>query len=195
MKQLDTQRLINLALSKRQLSFFVINCCREMIWDKIPDCLELYIDGLCSKGPILNLRENILSDIITKSSLLDTLLFGIDIIVSDKMFDYSEDLSAFLFYLRVDNVNRKNHDEQQHKILNDILVPRKVRSHLLSADICGLAKEIYEKNDWGLIPILRDALQDANFPVEYINHLKEPYHRRGCWVLEKLKNESTEQFS
>jgi hypothetical protein len=49
-----------------------------------------------------------------------------------------------------------------------------------------LARLIYESGDFGALPILADALQDAGCDdQELLAHCREPgAHVRGCWVLD-----------
>jgi hypothetical protein len=50
-----------------------------------------------------------------------------------------------------------------------------------------LARQMYESRDFGAMPILADALQDAGCENEDIlNHCRDPKqpHVRGCWVVD-----------
>jgi hypothetical protein len=50
----------------------------------------------------------------------------------------------------------------------------------------SLAKQMYEAREFGAMPILADALQDAGCDNEdVLNHCREPeQHVRGCWVVD-----------
>jgi hypothetical protein len=51
----------------------------------------------------------------------------------------------------------------------------------------ALARQIYESRDFGAMPILADALQDAGCANEDIlSHCRDPkqVHVRGCWVVD-----------
>ena len=50
----------------------------------------------------------------------------------------------------------------------------------------SLARQIYESRDFGAMPILADALQDAGCDNEDIlHHCRESGpHVRGCWVID-----------
>jgi hypothetical protein len=50
----------------------------------------------------------------------------------------------------------------------------------------SLARGMYESRDFGAMPILADALQDAGCEDEQVlNHCREPGpHVRGCWVCD-----------
>jgi hypothetical protein len=50
----------------------------------------------------------------------------------------------------------------------------------------SLAKQMYESREFGAMPILADALQDAGCDSDdVLSHCREPgEHVRGCWVLD-----------
>jgi hypothetical protein len=50
----------------------------------------------------------------------------------------------------------------------------------------ALARQAYQSEDFSLLPILADALQDAGCDNEYIlDHCRGPGpHARGCWVID-----------
>jgi hypothetical protein len=51
-----------------------------------------------------------------------------------------------------------------------------------------LARQMYESRDFGAMPILADALQDAGCEDEQVlSHCRDPGpHVRGCWVVDLL---------
>ncbi len=51
-----------------------------------------------------------------------------------------------------------------------------------------LAKQMYESRDFGAMPILADALQDAGCDcADVLDHCRGPGpHVRGCWVLDRV---------
>jgi hypothetical protein len=51
-----------------------------------------------------------------------------------------------------------------------------------------LARQMYDSRDFGAMPILADALQDAGCEDEQVlNHCREPGpHARGCWVCDAV---------
>ncbi len=51
----------------------------------------------------------------------------------------------------------------------------------------SLAKQMYESREFGAMPILADALQDADCDNDYLlNHCRDAnqVHVRGCWVVD-----------
>ena len=51
-----------------------------------------------------------------------------------------------------------------------------------------LAQQMYESRDFGAMPVLADALQDAGCDNDdVLNHCRGPGpHVRGCWVVDLL---------
>ena len=57
----------------------------------------------------------------------------------------------------------------------------------------SLARGMYEARDFGAMPILADALQDAGCDSDDIlNHCRDPnqVHVRGCWVVDLVLGKS-----
>jgi hypothetical protein len=52
----------------------------------------------------------------------------------------------------------------------------------------SLARQMYESRDFGAMPILADALQDAGCDnTDLLNHCRGPGpHVRGCWVVDLI---------
>jgi hypothetical protein len=52
--------------------------------------------------------------------------------------------------------------------------------------VVALARQVYESRDFGAMPILADALQEAGCDSEDIlDHCRaEGHHVRGCWVVD-----------
>jgi hypothetical protein len=65
-----------------------------------------------------------------------------------------------------------------------VVFPRKWRTDTAVT----LARQMYESRDFGAMPILADALQDAGCDSEDIlNHCRDPgEHVRGCWVVDLI---------
>ena len=80
----------------------------------------------------------------------------------------------------------------QYGLLGDIIgnpfAPVAVDPRWLTSSVMALALAAYDGRDFGLLPILADALEDAGCDDEGIlNHLRgEGPHVRGCWVLDLL---------
>lgn len=62
-----------------------------------------------------------------------------------------------------------------------------------SSAVVALAKQMYDARDFGAMPILADALQDAGCENEHVlNHSRDTAanHVRGCWVLDGVLGKS-----
>jgi hypothetical protein len=62
-----------------------------------------------------------------------------------------------------------------------------------STTAVGLAQSMYESRDFGAMPILADALQDAGCEDDAIlSHCRDPKqpHVRGCWVVDLVLGKS-----
>ncbi len=59
-----------------------------------------------------------------------------------------------------------------------------------TADVRAIAQEMYDSRDFGAMPILADALQDAGCDdADVLNHCRKPgEHVRGCRVIDKVLN-------
>jgi hypothetical protein len=61
-----------------------------------------------------------------------------------------------------------------------------------TSTVRDLARTMYEAHEFGVMPILADALQDAGCDDEQIlNHCRGArWHARGCWVLDAILGKS-----
>jgi hypothetical protein len=57
-----------------------------------------------------------------------------------------------------------------------------------TSTVLAIAREMYESRDFSAMPILADALQEADCDNDDIlNHCRAPNpHARGCWVVDAL---------
>ncbi|MBM3980916.1 MAG: hypothetical protein FJ304_11635 [Planctomycetes bacterium] len=55
-----------------------------------------------------------------------------------------------------------------------------------TSTVLALARQMYDAREFGAMPILADALQDAGCDNDdVLNHCREPGdHVRGCWVCD-----------
>ena len=62
----------------------------------------------------------------------------------------------------------------------------------LTSDVLALARQMYESRDFGAMPILADALQDAGCDnTDVLNHCRgDGPHVRGCWVVDLVLGKS-----
>lgn len=58
-----------------------------------------------------------------------------------------------------------------------------------STDAVGVARRIHEARDFGAMPVLADALQEAGCDRDdVLTHCRDPHqtHARGCWALDRV---------
>lgn len=54
-----------------------------------------------------------------------------------------------------------------------------------------MARDIYDKDDWRVAPVLADLLEDAGYPGRgLIAHLRQEGHIRGCWAIDHILGRS-----
>jgi len=55
----------------------------------------------------------------------------------------------------------------------------------------AIARDLQEREDWSLLPILADALEDIGCVDDWLlTHLrKHPQHETGCWALRFVLDE------
>src|SRR5205807_3516366 len=78
------------------------------------------------------------------------------------------------------------------EVAGDPFTPVTFRAEWRTGTAVALANEMYETRDFGAMPILADALQDAGCDSEdVLNHCRHPgTHVRGCWVVDLVLGKS-----
>jgi hypothetical protein len=73
-----------------------------------------------------------------------------------------------------------------HDIAGNPYRPAKFKPHWRTDTVTVLARQMYNSRDFGAMPILADALQDAGCDNEQVlTHCRnEGEHVRGCWVVD-----------
>jgi hypothetical protein len=85
-----------------------------------------------------------------------------------------------------DHIARQRLYPAYREIAGPMVTPTFSRSWRTST-VLSLAQQMYESRDFGAMPILADALQDAGCDNEDIlNHCRDTNatHVRGCWVID-----------
>ena len=73
--------------------------------------------------------------------------------------------------------------------------PRFVPPEWRTDTVVALARQMWDARDFGAMPILADALQDAGCDRDdVLDHCRDPKarHNRGCWVLDAVLGGLTE---
>lgn len=80
--------------------------------------------------------------------------------------------------------------QAQAAIVRDVFRPHRPTAEpaWLTSTVIALAKGIYHDRAFDRLPILADALQDANCDfADLLNHCREPgEHVRGCWAVDLI---------
>lgn len=204
MDAITEHTLKKLNLSRRQLQFFAVNCCEQILNSVTPEFRiglsrsESFIDGFGDRSMIESFKTS--ARLYYNHSSFEWVravycVFG-SVLAKDTYFipefsRYDESVCYYtdgaIFFCRDVSLHNKIFMDFQHTILNDLIKPLNL-IFTNNPDVQSLADEIYQDKNWNLISILRDALIDYKFDDRFIEHLNEPYHRRGCWVLEVLKS-------
>ncbi len=80
----------------------------------------------------------------------------------------------------------------QARLVRDLVAnpfrPATLHPSWLTPTVTGLARAIYEEQDFGRMPILADALEEADCNNQDLrSHCRGPGpHVRGCWVVDAL---------
>ena len=71
---------------------------------------------------------------------------------------------------------------------NPFREPPALKKAWRTGDAASVAKQIYESREFGGMPILADALEEAGCTdADILSHLRSPGpHVRGCWVLDLI---------
>jgi hypothetical protein len=73
-----------------------------------------------------------------------------------------------------------------HDIFGNPFRPITFSSSWLTSTVLSLAQQMYDSRDFSAMPILADALQDANCDnADILNHCRSAtVHTRGCWTVD-----------
>jgi hypothetical protein len=204
--------LLRPRLSDRKLRLFQVACCRRM-WDIIPDdrwrelviVAERYADKeatdkmriaarnrLCDPYSPRDIHGNALhaaGQAARKTMEREKFLKygGADVVVGEAARSASdpaliEERYAVAFY---------SEHQAEADFLRDIFgnpfhkLPT-IKKGWLTDTVMAITRQMYESRDFGAMPILADALQDAGCDnEEVLDHCRGPGpHVRGCWVVD-----------
>jgi hypothetical protein len=200
----------------RKWRLFGAACCRHAITltpdarlETLAACAEHYADGLVTWDDVKNARRDIL--LIRKQ--LGARFFGPD----EVMYDVLEALDvatkqtstaplgachkaqlAFAAVSRPDyDAGLRRAEPEQVLLIRDIFGnpfrPVALDPAWRTSTAVALAQQMYDARDFGLMPILGDALQDAGCENEDIlTHCRDANgtHVRGCWVVDLVLGKS-----
>jgi hypothetical protein len=192
----------------RQCRLFAVACCRR-VWASLPDLrsraavltAERYADGGASAGDLAAAQQGA-SNAFTRNRKNSRHRIAAHAAILTVILDFNPGQARVVagfaaLSLRQPHALSDSEDpaiasenEFQTRLLRDIF-GNPFRSVAFSPDwrtstVVALAQQMYESRDFGVMPILADALQDAGCDSDDIlDHCRAPGpHVRGCWVVD-----------
>jgi hypothetical protein len=200
--------LANLS-NARRLRLFGCAVCRRMWALMLDDCRaavetsEAYADGLISEERldlISAAAEEAWEDIITEPDGMGSVAADIAHAAS---YASSPTLSLPVLAEAIDAVfearggHLNEESAEQAALLRDIFGnpfrPVSFSPVWRTDTAVSLARQMYEAREFGAMPILADALQDAGCDsADILAHCRDPHatHVRGCWVVDLVLGKS-----
>jgi hypothetical protein len=160
---------------------------------------ELYADGRASDEDLLAVYEGVQSAELTPGSASGAAAF-ICLDIPDVPMS-AEERRAFIIDTVVTGAIRFPKDTWQQnlrrcQLLRDIFGnpfhPITFDPSCYAAKRIAIAQSIYDYHNFGHLPILADALEDAGCDnADILNHCRQPgEHVRGCWVVDLVLGKS-----
>jgi hypothetical protein len=180
----------------RRLRLYATATCRA-VWDQfpLPECqalieaVEQYTEGECGWARVVGLRRALQQMASARAAAWQRTAGGLKAWMYAKAAGYCADnrpmILSMVYSLDMPRVNVR-----QSSLVRDIFANpfRTVAcSKTWGTDTAVLlARQMYEWRDFGAMPILADALEDAGCDNEEIlRHCRGPGpHVRGCWVVD-----------
>lgn len=210
---LDRERLLQFLqdrTSLRKLRLFAVACCRQQ-WELFPhepdrraiEAAELFADGAVSveelqriAGPLNppRLKPSRSKEGQYLADAVGPLVFGNEAfswrMAHGVAISVSGAVSARLGEYTREFLASERDAFPQITMLHDIVghpfYPEVVEPTWLTSTVIDLARTMYESRDFSAMPILADALQDADCDNHIIlDHCRGTWPRvRGCWVVD-----------
>ncbi len=193
-------------VSARKLRLLAASNCR-LIWDLIPrrDCkkavevAEAFADGEATKKAMTEMRAELRQIPVQRFAYWQTRAFGacFDVVhdkIASRVFGIFVDVAGAALMRKLPEWDYDEMQEIQLSRLLDVVGPlpfrkTKLQPNWLTDTVTILARTMYDSRDFGAMPILADALQDAGCDNdEILIHCRDPkqHHCRGCWVVDLI---------
>jgi hypothetical protein len=188
--------------SERKLRLFACGCCRQWWKELAPVCrraisaAERYADGHCSVDELETVWRN-----CRRAERL-----GLPNAPSARTTEYVHRVATAIFSpmdawavaadmrpWRGDSLDNNEVDAICERVGADVFghpdgaVP--LPPAWITPNVWSLARTVYDSRDFGAMPILADALQDAGCDNEHVlSHCRDTtaVHVRGCWVVDQI---------
>ncbi|MDY3560924.1 hypothetical protein R5W23_002173 [Gemmata sp. JC673] len=197
---------------ERAFHLFSIACCRLMIEDmkvhqsveRALDVLELHADGRATREELTAAVANASFEprgLYWPQACREALQLGrpsgaawyvsrgAALGTPELLFRHVSAIGVYPAKERVRTATLATHAELLRDIFGNPFRPIAFAPEWRTDTVRALAREMYESRDFGAMPILADALQDAGCDNDDIlNHCRNPkgVHVRGCWVVDSV---------
>jgi hypothetical protein len=187
-------------LRKRRL--FAVACCRRItsaLTDaarKALDAAEMFADGAINRWKLYAARRAIGYPSDQWRSFAAAAARAASAYIGPGHGDTVGAAAAFAANVRAKKLGRRDKQQKlecaaQAALIRDIFGnpfhPVAFSASWRTETVVALARSMYEARDFGAMPILADALQDAGCDNEdVLNHCRDTnqVHVRGCWVVD-----------
>ncbi|WP_439620667.1 hypothetical protein [Gemmata sp.] len=189
-------------LSDRKRRLFACACCRR-IWDALPhddlrhgvEAAELHADGLLNPRGVAEARERIDRHTAAPNFHALAVKWALDRhdrlpLSSSQCASYQAAAAGRRFWSAAYQAAVAAEQAEQVVLLRDIVGnpfrPVAFAPEWRTPTALALARQMYESRDFGAMPILADALQDAGCDSDAVlAHCRAAApHARGCWVAD-----------
>ena len=184
--------------SKRKLRLFACACCRA-VWDRLPsdecragiEVAEQYADGLVSEE-VRSATQRVVDGRPKEYDRSELLLAVAASWALVKPQPWELKFAAEVCSSNTRTATRQTRLLRAHANILRCLFGNPFRPVTFdpawrTSDVMLLARQMYDSRDFGAMPILADALQDAGCENEDIlSHCRDASltHVRGCWVVD-----------
>lgn len=185
-------RVLEKGISKRKLRLFCCACLR-LVWASLTDeshmhateFAEKFADGLVDDRALEGASTRIMYHYYRPTDAEEA---SLNVTLPDRIFDREIALATANRALRVMHAMKLPHpDQAQCRLLRHLIGnPFHVypRPESWPTAVVQLANALYNGQDCGFA--LHDALLEADHPELAEHFHKEPWHPKGCWVLDLL---------
>lgn len=187
--------------SQRQLRLFGAACCRR-VWLRLTDprsrraveVAERYADGAATIEQLAAASEGAWDAHLGKADAEYYAALAAYYSVNNPHSPDAEDVSdAAIRSSYLDPDDPEVEDRIQAALCRDVFgnpfrSPPTLDATCFSSGLVALAERIYAEQEFGLMPTLADALEEADCKTaEVLAHCREPgEHARGCWALDAI---------
>ena len=201
-------------ISERKYRLFAVACCRQQ-WELFPhiphrrviEAAEQFADGQCTIEELRTVAEPLMrlqakSKLTREQRKLTGAAYSLTLTPVDYNPLWRQTLGAVqsvseAVAARHGDYTAEFYDSERemlpqismlHDIVGNPFYPEAVEPTWLTATVVQLARTMYESRDFSPMPILADALQDADCDNHIIlGHCHGSWpHVRGCWVVDLI---------